>query len=236
MVNYIKWDLKDYFSKKYIYFICIAAIYLLSAILPYDSSLFLFDLIHFSFFIVLYVSLVFSFIIGTKRVIDTFKNKTFLLESMIPLSVNKILLSKLVIGFIINFLYSFIGIIGLAILLFKGININIFELFGEIFSNITVVQFFRFCIMYILLILTFMSIVVLGYIIGKVIRPDGKGNRIIGVVIWFFSFYFISYIIGRIGINVNYTDLTLDIIYIVSTLISFFVSSWLIENKLEIYN
>lgn len=236
MGNYIKWDLKDYFSNKYIFFICIGAIYLLSAIIPYDSSLFLAGLIHFSFFIILYVSLVFSFVIGTKRVVDSFKNKTFLLESMVPLSVNKILLSKFVLGFIINFLYSFIGIIGLAILLFKGVDVNIFELFEEIFNNITVVQFFRFCIMYIFSILTFMSVVVLGYVISKVIRPDGKGNKIIGVIIWFVSFYLIGYVIGNISVNIDYPDLMLDVIYIVLTLISFFATSWLIENKLEIYN
>ena len=230
MGNYIKWDLKDYFSNKYIFFICIGAIYLLSAIIPYDSSLFLAGLIHFSFFIILYVSLVFSFVIGTKRVADTFKKKTFLLES------NKILLSKFIIGFIINFIYSFIGIIGLAILLFKGVNINIFELFEELFDNITAVEFIRFCIVYIFSILTFMSIVVLGYVIGKVIKPDGKGNKIIGVIIWFVSFYFIGYFIGRIEIDTNYPDLVLDVIYIVITLISFFATSWLVENKLEIYN
>ena len=160
MANYIKWDLKDYFSNKYTLFICVGVVYLLSAILPYDSTFFLSGMIHFAFFIILYVSLVFSFIIGTKRVVDTFKKKTFLLESMIPLSVNKILLSKFILGFVINFLYSFRGIIGLSILLFKGIDVNIFELFGELFSNITVTEFLRFCIMYILSILTFMSVVV----------------------------------------------------------------------------
>ena len=236
MVNYIKWDLKDYFSNKYIFFICIGAVYLLSAIIPYDSSLVLAGLIHFSFFIILYVSLVFSFIIGTKRVVDTFKKKTFLLESMVPLSVNKILLSKFVIGFIINLLYSFIGIVGLVILLYKGVDINVFELFKEIFSNITAAEFIRLCIVYIFSIMTFMSVVVLGYVIGKVIRPDGKGSKIIGVVIWFVSFYFIGYFIGRIEIDTSYPDLILDIIYIVLTLISFFATSWLIENKLEIYN
>lgn len=236
MANYIKWDLKDYFSHKFVFFICIGAIYLLSVLLPYDSSLFLVGLIHFSFFIILYVSLVFSFVIGTKRVVDTFKNKTFLLESMVPLPVKKILLSKFFLGFIINFIYSFIGIVGFSILLFKGVDINIFELFGEIFSNITFVQFFRFCIMYILSILTFMSVVVLGYVISKVIKPDGKGNKIIGVIIWFLSFYFISYITSYLVSYTEYFDLSLDIIYIVSTLISFFVTSWLIENKLEIYS
>ena len=236
MVNYIKWDLKDYFSNKYVFFICVGAIYFLSAIIPYDSSFFLSGLIHFAFFIILYVSLAFSFIIGTKRVVDTFKKKTFLLESMVPLSVNKILLSKFVIGFIINFLYSFIGIVGLSILLFKGVDVNIFELFGELFSNITVIEFLRFCFMYLLAILTFMSVVVLGYVIARVIKPDGKGSKVIGVIIWVVSFYLIGYIVGRITYNTSNVELTLDIIYIISTLVSFFVTSWLIENKLEIYS
>ena len=236
MANYIKWELKDYFSNKYMFFIGIGIVYLLSFLLPYDSDFFLSGMIHFAFFIILYVSLIFSFIIGTKRVVDTFKKKTFLLESMIPLSVNKILLSKFVLGFLINFLYSFIGILGLSILLFKGIDVNIFELFGELFSNITAGQFLRFCIMYILSILTFMSVVVLGYIIGKVIKPDGKGNKIIGVIVWVLIFYFIGYISGNIVSNSDNVELTLDIIYVISTLISFFASSWLIENKLEIYS
>ena len=236
MGNYIKWDLKDFFSNKLIFFICIGAIYLLSALIPYDSSSFFGGLIHFSFFVILYVSLAFSFVIGTKRVVDTFRKKTFLLESMVPLSVSKILFSKFLIGFIINFLYSFIGIVGLSILLFKGVNINIFEMFDVLFSNITVVEFLRFCVVYLLSILCFMSVVVLGYIIGKVIKPNGKGNRVISVIIWFICFYFISYITNDILSYSIYLDFTLDIIYVVSILVSFFITSWLIENKLEIYN
>jgi len=235
MSNYIKWELKDYFSKKLFFFIGIVAIFILSAIIPYNTNFFLGGLIHFCFFMIVFVSLGFSFIIGTKRITDTFTKKTFLLESMIPLSVKKILLSKFLIGFLINFIYSLIGIIGLLIILVKGGDINILDIFDGLFKVFNTETFIRFCIAYIISILAFIATVMLCYIIGKVIKPNGKGNKIIAVVIWFFIFYTISYISAMIGTNTE-PDLILDLIYALTTIASFYISAWLIENKLEIYN
>jgi len=233
--KYIKWELKDYFSKKLLFFIGIGAIFLLSSIIPYNTDFFLGGLIHFGFFMIVFVSLGFSFVIGTKRITDTFTKKTFLLESMIPLSVKKILLSKFIIGFLINFIYSVIGIIGLLIILVKGGDINILDVFDGLFKTFNTEYFIRFCMAYIISILAFMSTVMLCYIIGKVIKPNGKGNKLIAIIIWFILFYSISYVAAIIAVDTE-PDLILDLIYAITTVASFFVSSWLIENKLEIYN
>lgn len=235
MAKYIKWELKDYFSKKFLLFIGIIAIFILSAIIPYKSEFFIAGLIHFGFFLIVYVSLGFSFIIGTKRITDTFTKKTFLLESMIPLSVKKILLSKFIIGFLINIIYSIIGIAGLSIIFIKSGDINLFDMFNGLFKVLNTEYFIRFCITYIISILAFMSTIVLCYIISKVIKPNGKGNKLITIVMWFIIFYSISYIAAIISVE-NYTDLVLDLIYTITTLSAYFISSWLIENKLEIYN
>lgn len=235
MANYIKWELKDYFYKKYKLFIGIGIIFLLTAIIPDNSESFFAGLIYLAFFLIMIVSLSFSFIIGTKRITDSFKKKTFLLESMIPLPVKKILLSKFIIGFIINFIYSFIGIIGLGIILSKGANINLFDVFNEILENMNALDFIRFCICYILSILTFMATISFGFILSKVLRPNGKGNNLLSIIIWFILLYTIGYIISSIGYDYNEGDIVLDIVYTITTLLSYYVSSWLIENKLEIY-
>lgn len=235
MSKYIKWELKDYFSKKLLFFIGIGIIFLLTAIIPFETDFFLGGLIHFGFFLIVFISLGFSFIIGTKRITDTFTKKTFLLESMIPLSVKKILLSKFIIGFIINFIYSIIGIIGLIIILVKGGDINLFDIFDGLFKVFNTEYFIRFCIAYIISILAFMSTIVLCYIIGKVIKPNGKGSKIIAVIVWFVIFYTISYIGASMSIDTD-SDLVLDLVYAITTLASYFISAMLIENKLEIYN
>ena len=231
MLNYIKWELRDYFLNKSKFFIGIGIIYLLSAILTYDTDNFFIGLIHMGFSIIMFISIGFSFIIGTRRVVNTFKKKTFLLESMIPLSVNKILLAKFIIGFIINLIYSIIGIIGFAILLYKGVDINVFDFL----VNISISLFTRICINYILGILAFMSVVMLGTIIVKVINPSGKGSKLIGYIFWIIFIYTISYLIIQTQLIAN-SELFLNISYIVLTTISFLASAWLIENKLEIYN
>lgn len=235
MFKYIKWELKNYFNKKQIWFIVIGIVYLLFAIIPLKDFGFISGLVKLAFMIIIWISLFGSFIIGTKKVVDTFSKKTFLLESMIPYPVKKILLSKYLLGIILNVMYSLIGILGFAILLIKGIGFDFLVDFIKLFmKEITLEYFLRGSIILILSSITFMSFVVFGYILGKVIKPSGKGNKALGVIIWILLFYTFAWLLD--SINLGSTELVLDIVYIVISTGLFFITSWLIENKLEIYN
>lgn len=235
MFKYIKWELKNYFNKKQVWFIVIGIIYLLFAITPLRDFNFISGLIKLAFTIVICISLFGAFIIGTKKVVDTFSKKTFLLESMIPYPVKKILLSKYLLGIILNLLYCLIGILGFAILIIKGAGVDFLVDFIKVFmKELTLEYFLRGSVILILSTITFMSFVVFGYILGKVIKPSGKGNKAIGVIIWILLFYTFSWFLERI--ELGSTELVLDLIYIITSTGLFFITSWLIENKLEIYN
>lgn len=235
MLKYLKWELKNYFNHKYLWFIFIAVIYLLIAIIPKDSNGFISGLILILYTIVVVVSLGGSFILGTKKVIDTFSKKTFLLESMIPYSAKKLLLCKYLLGIIINLLFSIIGIIGLSIIIVKGVNFEfLMNLIKYFIDQISLIDFLRFSFTLILSTVTFMSFIVFGYIVGKVIRPGGKGSKFVGVIIWIILFYTFAWFMRNV--NSNNIELISDITYIVTSTILFFITSWLIENKLEIYN
>lgn len=235
MCKYIKWELKNYFNKKLVWFIVIGIIYLLFAIIPLRGVPFISGLIDLAFCIVICISLFGAFIIGAKKVVDTFSKKTFLLESMIPYPVKKILLSKYLLGVILNLLYCLIGILGFAILIIKGAGLDLLVDFIKFFiKEMTLEYFVRGSILLILSSITFMSFVVFGYILGKVIKPSGKGNKVIGVIIWILLFYTFSWILD--SIELGSTELILDIVYVITSTGLFFITSWLIENKLEIYN
>lgn len=237
MLNYIKWELKNYLNKKTLWFIIIAAVYFLVAIMPLDDGGFLAGLLVIAFSFILIISLCGSFFIGTRKVTNTFSSKTFLLESMIPQPVNKLLLAKYLLGIIINLMFSIIGIVGLAIIIIKGAGFDAFqEVLERFMDEITLTEFLRFSFTYILSTITFMSFVVFGFILAKVIKPSGKGSKLIGTIICIIIFYTFFYLIGEYAGSIENIELFLDILYIVLSSVLFFITSWLIQNKLEIYN
>jgi len=108
MFKYIKWELKDFYKKYYKVGIGILILYALMALIPinfYQESVFS-SLILIPFILTITVLMLGTFVYGTKRVIDTFKKPTFLLESMISYSPKKILLAKYLLAFIINVIFS----------------------------------------------------------------------------------------------------------------------------------
>lgn len=238
MANYIKWELKDYGYKKIPWLITYAIVFILFLVIPTDMDNFISTLINFSFCILIMVSLFGSFVFGTKKIIDTYRNKTFLLESMIPFPVKKIQIAKYIVGIIINLIFSIISIIGFSIVIIKAADISLLQdLLNKFLSDLTFTGVLRFSIMYILSTITFMSFIVLGYIISKVINPNGgKGNFFIACIISFFLMYLFGYITNSIDFGETNIELIYDIIYFVTSAILYFITTWLIENKLEIYN
>ena len=108
MFKYIKWELKDFYKKYYKVGIGVLILYALIALIPlnaYETST-IATLIWIPFMIILMVLMFGTFVYGTKKIIDTFRKPTFLLESMISYSPRKILLAKYILAFIINVIFS----------------------------------------------------------------------------------------------------------------------------------
>ena len=237
MLNYIKWELKNYFSNKYKWFIFIGIVYLFVAIIPMDRAGFITGLFFLAFSIILFISILGSFFVGSKKAVDTFNKKTFLLESMIPQPVKKILLSKFLLGIILNLLYSLIAILGFSVIIIKGAGFDtLMTMLERLIENISLSSFLRLSLTYILSTITFMSLIIFGYVLAKVIKPNGKGNKVLGAIIWIVLLYTYGWFIEDIGSSVNNIELFMDIAYVVISVVMYFSTSWLIENKLEIYN
>ena len=237
MDKFIKWELKSFFQNKKYWFLGIGIIFLLFAILPMNSSDFLSGLVTWLFSITMFLSVLGSFLFGAKTIVNSYKDKTFLLESMIPMPVNKTLLSKYIIGIIINLVFSLVTILGVIVLFVKGGEIKLlFDIIKTLVKEIDLVSILRLGVLYILSTVFFLSFVVLGFITVKVINPNAKGSKILGFIGWFIMLYTYGYIMGSITEVAFNSDYITDLFCLVLTTISFFSTSWLIENKLEIYN
>ena len=156
---------------------------------------------------------------------------------MIPMPVKTTLLSKYFIGIIINLIFSIITIIGVSCLAIKGGGINLLmDILKTFIKEFEVTVILRASILYILSTVFFLALVVLGFITVKVIKPNSGGSKILGIIGWVFILYTYGFIMSNIsGISVN-ADYITDILCLILTGISFYTTSWLIENKLEIYN
>ena len=236
MINYIKWELKDYILSKYKWFIAIGIIFLFIIFVPASAldkpDNYIFGLIVMAYTITMLLSFLSSFYMGTKKIIDTFGDKTFLLESMIPFSVRKILLAKYILGIIINCIFIIIFIIGGVILILKNISLeSAFEGFVAFMKSFDVSVFFAL----VLSTIAFMTLATLCYIISKVISPNSN-NKIVGTILTIISVYTIAFIfsllveLGEANIIYHYLACILVSVF------SYIVSVSLIQNKLEIYN
>ena len=236
MFNYLKWELKDYLGTKNKWFIIIGIIYLLALIVPLENDNFFSGLIGLAYSITLICALLGTYFAGTKHAVSTFSKKSFLLESMIPISAKKILLTKYILGIIINFIYLIIFILGLITISIKGIGLsNTFEFLRKIIEFTDPIKLLEGICLLICSSVSFLSVVVLCFVGVKAFNPSGKYDKIIGFVLAVFVLYTIGYIMSIVVSGSSSTYLT-DLVYIIISTIAFFVTSYLIENKLEIYN
>lgn len=237
MDKFIKWELKNFFQNKKYWFLIIAAVYILFLIIPLNSDNFLSGLVTWLFSIIMFLSILASFLFGAKKVVDSYKEKTFLLESMIPMPVNKVLLSKYIIGIIINLIFSTVTIFGVVILFIKGGEIKLlFDVIKALVREIDLITIIRLGILYFLSTIFFLSFVVFGNIVVKVINPNAKGGKILGVIGWIVILYIYEFIMGSLTEIAFDSDYITDTVCLVLSIVLFFSTSWLIENKLEIYN
>lgn len=236
MFNYLKWELKDYFSSRYKWFTFFILVFLLALIIPDISKGFIPSLVGYAFIIALIISIFGIYFAGTKHAVDTFSKKTFLLESMIPVPAKKILFAKYVLGVIINFIYLFLTIFGIIVIIIKGSGLeNTFDTIKKIIDITDPVKLIDAICLLICSSVSFLSVVVLGFVWAKVINPAGKYEKLIGFIIAMFLLYTVGYILSSVLAS-STSSFILDISYLIIATISFFITSYMVENKLEIYS
>lgn len=237
MFKYIKWELINEMKSKAILFGLIAVIYLLVLILPSSDSVIM-TCIYMIFTIILLLTLLMAFIYGAKRTMDSYKNQTFLLESMIPLSPSKILLAKYILAIVFDFLFCLIFVLGFAVIFSKA-NINLLEeivqyYFKADFDTKTVIA--RMFLLTISSTIAYTSLTSFIFIGLKSFFQNGKALKIISYVVSYIIFSLISTSLTKsYDLIANY-DLIFSLIMIIITIICYGGSVLLIENKLEVYN
>lgn len=237
MFKYIKWELIDEMKSKRLLLAVIAVVYFLVYLIPNNSDNVIVGFIYLLFSIILLVTSLMAFFYGAKRTIDSFKNQTFLLESMIPLSPSKILLAKYILAIFFDLIFCIIFVLGLSVILAKA-DVNLIEFFikgflqlnydGKTFILRAFVQMISYTI-------AFTSIISCIYIGIKSFFPNGKGLRTIAYIAGIFLLSLIQNILADHIPMANY-DIITSIIMLVITVLGYGASVWFIENKLEVYS
>lgn len=238
MFKYIKWELINEIKSKKVLFGIVALVYLLVLILPNSSDNLLVNSIVLAFIIIFFATLALTFVYGANRTMNSYKNQTFLLESMLPLSPSKILLAKYILAILFDFVFCIIFILGLAVLLSKE-NINLIETLLQYFlqsdaSTKTII--FRIFFLIITTTIAFTSLLTLLYIGIKSFFPNGKGLKIVSYIAGFFVLDIISSTLFRVVNSSANGDLIYSIVMLILAVICYVGSVWFIENKLEVYN
>jgi len=246
MFKYIKWELLSLVKKSYKLMIGVAILFLLALVmpLPEEADSWLLYFIYIPFAIAVFTFYFLSFVLGTNKVVDTFRKKTFFLESMIAYSPSKILFAKYLIGIIINVFCVIVATIGTIIAITKLTNVEVLMEVFNAFINIGIGDFMKITITFLVSTVSFTSLVTFVYIVTKCILPNKKGSFILGIIIWWFINYFTSLVFDSIAptsgilfFNSSTVDfLIFNLISIALIGIYYFVSVKLIEHKLEVYN
>ncbi|MBR4672567.1 MAG: hypothetical protein IKO78_05165 [Bacilli bacterium] len=240
MFNYIKWELKDFLKKGYKLFLFVIAIFVLFLILPIDAkssgSNPLIGLVTLLYSLIFMASLFGSYFVGTYKVNKSFNKKTFLLESMIPISAKKILLAKYLFGILINLFYLLTALLALIIFVIKGVGLeNTFEGLKFLFENLDLVVFLKLAVTLFITSLTFMSSVVLFYVLIKCIFPKSN-NWIVGIILTIITIYILSFYSNTFVDLREVSIYAYWAVFLGISAVCYWITSYLIENKLEIYN
>ena len=229
MFNYIKWELKSIYRKYTKVLIAMAIIMGLMAVIPLEDNA-ITEAISFAFVITMMFLTLSTYVLGTKKVLDTFRKPTFLLESMIAIPPSKLLLAKYLLAIIINVICSILVVVGICVILARAASlIEILE-----FLNINI-DFEVIEVLITLLISStfFTSTVTLCFVWLKSMFPKLKGSLFFGALVWYFAVSFFMGILSELNIESIWV---LNFIELLIIGLSYFGTVHLIENKLEIYN
>lgn len=239
MSKYIKWELINEFKNKAILFGIIAVVYFLVLVVPYSDNVFS-SFLYLAFFIIMSLTTILSFTYGANRTMNSYKNQTFLLESMIPLSPKKILLAKYILAIFFDFIFCILFVLGIA-LIFSKADVNLLGTFFKLFFNSdfdTKATLLRVFILTITSTIALTSLITLISIMLKSFFPNGKAQKVIAFATGMSLQYMLSYATTKIFYNSagDSMDIIYSIIMIVLSIGYYFASAWFIENKLEVYN
>lgn len=230
MFKYIKWELKS-LMKRYTKILIIFAIIIgLMAIIPINGDSFITELVIFAFIIMFIVLGLSTFVFGTKKVIDTFRKPTFMLESMISFPPYKILLAKYLLAIILNTICTILFVISLSVIVYRAAG------FTEVIEMLNIDLNFDTLETLITLLISstlFTSTVTLCYVLAKSIFPKGKGAVILGIFIWYLGVGILGEILESFSIDSVWF---FNLIELAIISLCYLGTVKLIENKLEIYN
>lgn len=230
MFKYIKWELKSLFRKYTKILIVFAAIIGLMAIIPLDGDSFLAELVTFAFIIMVLVLLLSTFVFGTKKVIDTFRKPTFMLESMISFPPHKILLAKYLLAIILNTICAIMLVLSISVIVYRAAGFSeVLEMFNISLDIDTVETLITLLVSSTL----FTSTVTLCYVLAKSLFPKGKGAVILGIVIWYLGVGILAELLESFNLNSVWM---FNIVQLAIISLCYLGTVKLIENKLEIYN
>lgn len=229
MFNYIKWELKSIYRKYTKVLIAMAIIMGLMGVIPLEENV-ITEAISFAFVITMMILLLSTYVLGTKKVLDTFCKPTFLLESMISIPTSKLLLAKYILAIIINVICSILLVVGICVILARA------ESLIEILEFLNIKIDFEVIEVLITLLISstfFTSTVTLCFVWLKSMFPKLKGSLFFGALVWYFTVSFFMGILSELNIESIWV---LNFIELLIIGLSYFGTVHLIENKLEIYN
>lgn len=229
MFNYIKWELKSIYRKYTKVLIAMAIIMGLMGVIPLEENV-ITEAISFAFVITMMILMLSTYVLGTKKVLDTFRKPTFLLESMISIPPSKLLLAKYLLAIIINVICSVLVVVGICVILARA------ESLIEILEFLNIKIDFEVIEALITLLISstfFTSTVTLCFVWLKSMFPKLKGSLFFGALVWYFAVSFFMGILSELNIESIWV---LNFIELLIIGLSYFGTVHLIENKLEIYN
>lgn len=229
MFNYIKWELKSIYRKYTKVLIAMAIIMGLMGVIPLEDNA-ITEAISFAFVITMMFLTLSTYVLGTKKVLDTFRKPTFLLESMISIPTSKLLLAKYILAIIINVICSILLVVGICVILARA------ESLIEILEFLNIKIDFEVIEVLITLLISstfFTSTVTLCFVWLKSMFPKLKGSLFFGALVWYFTVSFFMGILSSLDVDSIWV---LNFIELLIIGLSYFGTVHLIENKLEIYN
>lgn len=239
MFKYIKWELKSLLKNYAKVLIVIGVILGLTLVLPLQSDSLITELVLFAFSITIMILGFSTFVFGTKKVIDTFKKPTFMLESMIAFPPYKILLAKYLLAIILNAVCSLLFVISVGIIIYKASSFpEMLEMIKVTFEIANLPDLINMLITMMVCSTSFTSLVTLSYVLSKSLFPKSKGAFLFGIMVWYVLTVIMNSIMAALleGATENIILILFNLVHLSFTAVFYFFTVKLIENKLEIYN
>ena len=232
MFKYIKWELKSLLKGYTKALMVIIGILALMLIIPLDFNAALTKTVLYAYLIMVFILLLGAFIFGPKKVVDTFRKPTFMLESMISFSPYKIVLAKYLLAFILNIICIFLSFVSILIIIWRASSFpNMIEVVLEILSISNIPELLDITFDLLILSIFFTSTVTCCFVAIKSWFPKMKGSLILCVVVW----YIFMMILTSIVSDLKLSNLLLKLGAIALSALFYYLTVQLIENKLEVY-